>query len=524
MRRAALPLVAALWLGCMPAAARAADPAYALVVGHNAPPAGDQELRSLRFADDDAVRFHQLFKRAGAQSTLLTSLDASTRRRYPRLARHARPPTKLAVQRALDALAARVALDVKDGLEPTVFVSYSGHGAFDREAGPGLSLQDGILPRAALREALSAFAPTRVHLFVDACYAGAIVGSRGPFEREIEGERVTLSEADLAEAWGESAMRPLPHVGVVLASSAVRRTHEWSRIEAGVFTHEIVSGLLGAADVNGDLRVEYSELYAFITAANRGVRDPRAHLDVVVRPPGGDHTTVLLSLQRFTDVRWLHGRVADPGHLYVELDNGQRLLDAHPVADERIALALPAGQEAYVVMGGREAIVRGNVEAVRFERLNFGERSRRDRGAIQTALRNGWFESSFGTAYYLGFVDSRDIEGAVFDAPAVLPTPPDEGLARPQRISAWTLACAGLAAAGTTLAIALKARRDFQGNDLEARAYELDRRYRHYGYAAMGSAAVAAAGAAWSIRLEIQRKRKAKLTAGLTGLRGSIQW
>ena len=43
-----------------------------------------------------------------------------------------------------------------------------------------------------------------------------------------------------------------------------------------MFTHELLSGMLGAADVNGDLVVEYTEVQAFVAAANRDIKDPRA--------------------------------------------------------------------------------------------------------------------------------------------------------------------------------------------------------------------------------------------------------
>ena len=56
---------------------------------------------------------------------------------------------------------------------------------------------------------------------------------------------------------------------MILATTLGQQAHEWSAIESGVFTHELLSGLLGAADVNADQRIEYTELQAFIAAANR---------------------------------------------------------------------------------------------------------------------------------------------------------------------------------------------------------------------------------------------------------------
>jgi uncharacterized caspase-like protein len=48
-----------------------------------------------------------------------------------------------------------------------------------------------------------------------------------------------------------------------MASASNTQAHEWDDYQTGVFTHELLSGLRGGADVNGDGRVEYSEMAAF---------------------------------------------------------------------------------------------------------------------------------------------------------------------------------------------------------------------------------------------------------------------
>ena len=91
----------------------------------------------------------------------------------------------------------------------------------------------------------------------------------------------------------------------MLAHSADQQTHEWERWQGGIFTHELVSGLRGAADLNGDGAIEYSELGAFISAANSGVSDPHARLEVAVRPPRGDERAPLIAHDRVTEQRVL---------------------------------------------------------------------------------------------------------------------------------------------------------------------------------------------------------------------------
>ena len=56
--------------------------------------------------------------------------------------------------------------------------------------------------------------------------------------------------------------------GVVVATSSEAETHEWSRFDGGVFSHELRSGLLGSADLDGDGQVRYDE----IAAASTGVQ------------------------------------------------------------------------------------------------------------------------------------------------------------------------------------------------------------------------------------------------------------
>src|SRR4029453_685441 len=117
-----------------------------------------------------------------------------------------------------------------------------------------------------------------VHLLVDACHAEAVVRPR-----DAQAEVVKVSQGELVDYLAGTTLARFPHVGAIIASSANTQAHEWDAYRGGVFTHEVLSGLRGAADVNGDRLVEYSELAAFLSAANGAVMDARARLDTVVR-------------------------------------------------------------------------------------------------------------------------------------------------------------------------------------------------------------------------------------------------
>jgi len=90
-------LVGLTCLTCSTAQAR--PTAYGVAIGNNAPPLqGRGDLARLRFADDDAVRFHQFFTRFADSAWLLSVLDEETQKRYPQMLGVAQPPTLRALR------------------------------------------------------------------------------------------------------------------------------------------------------------------------------------------------------------------------------------------------------------------------------------------------------------------------------------------------------------------------------------------------------------------------------------------
>jgi hypothetical protein len=80
-----------------------------------------------------------------------------------------------------------------------------------------------------------------------------------------------------------------------LSTNSEAEVYEWSELESGLFSHEVRSGLSGAADANGDGRVSYAELAGFVDRANAKL--PRANLrpQVFQRGPNGEASTPLFS-------------------------------------------------------------------------------------------------------------------------------------------------------------------------------------------------------------------------------------
>ena len=371
----------------------------AVVVGNNEPPAGasGEGLSTLRYADDDAHRYAQLMARFADETVLLTVYDAQTRARV-RDAAVDGPPTLAALRKALS----RVGDD--DGL--TVYIVFTGHGALDETGAPFLALLDASLTRDLLfDEILAELSADRVHLIIDACHAAGVVGIRGGrFGTEIEGTTSEVTVQD-EERWAkERTLARFPHVGVLASSSAGESSHEWSVLEAGVFSHEVLSGMWGAADINADRRIEYSELQSFVASANRAVADPRAKPSVVVHPPALDPHESLVDLDALRNTALLEGDLSALGHFHVELSNGRRHLDGH--VGGPVALALPPGT-AYLRSGDTEFAVRVQPgDRVAFTSLTGRPFGATARGSAEASFRQQLFSEPYTYDYYRGFVDS----------------------------------------------------------------------------------------------------------------------
>lgn len=501
MRACALLLAAWCCAYATPAAAQRV--VYAIAIGNNAPPASEPDLAALRYADDDAVRYYELFARAGEHVALLTVLDAATQRRQRALASTAIVPTWSALQQTLARFHVAMAADRKRGDEPVLFLTFSGHGAVDEHGDYFLSLLDGELTRQRLYdEVLSPLADTEVHLIVDACNAEGVVGIRGPFDREADGEVVALSEGEARDVVQLRSLSRFPRAGAIVASSAGQETHEWSRIESGVFTHELISALLGAADANGDLRIEYSEVRAFIAAASEKVEDPRAVPEVISQPPANNPRAVLLDLAALRDTVLLIGRGAELGRFSAVLPDGRRVLDVHASGSARVVVALPKRAGTFVQRAGEEAELPHGLDRVAFASLRFQPLQASARGSLDRTLRDSLFALAYDADYYRGFVQSQNVASVDFTVgPRALPAEPrvaadpaprdGDGIVLPATL--LVVSGVALVTAATTLVLAIDAKRGLDKTDLQRRADELNSRYRTFATISVTAAAIGAA-------------------------------
>jgi uncharacterized caspase-like protein len=383
---------------------------HALIIGNNAPfraAPSEPAQPPLHYADDDAAAFAELLDAVTTSTELLTLMDRETQELYPALAGRARAPTLDAVKGAVTRLSQRLREQHDAGHRNVVFVFFSGHGTVDFEGHPALALSDGGLDQTFLYEQILARLPAdEVHVLIDACHAEAVVRPR-----DLEAEAVTVSAAQASAFLVEHTLLRFPHVGAIVAATTDKKAHEWDALGHGIFTHELLSALRGGADVNHDRRLEYSEVYAFMTAANREVSDRRARLAVVARPPDSNRRAALLTLTDFPAERagWLVGIPGHHGIVEVGDERGRRLATLHGDREFLADVLLPAGSTVFVSDEHGEARYRVEAgRATRFDALTFTAPGVRERGALAEAVRRGLFAAEYGRPYYQGIVDQTE--------------------------------------------------------------------------------------------------------------------
>jgi hypothetical protein len=407
-------VVGLLGVCAAPGAASARTKTYAVVIAQNR--SLDPGVKPLRYADDDGVKTWELLSLLGGRSALFVVLDEETQRLHPDAARVAEVPERQAILDQLARFNAEMVDDVARGDEPELFFVYAGHGDVDATGQGYVNLHDGRLTRSDLFHDVIAPSKARfVHVVIDACKSYFMVNARGG--KQWVDDRVDpasdRSDAQVRAFLEEEQLDRYPRAGVIVATSGDGETHEWARYQGGILSHELRSALSGAADVNGDGRVEYSELRAFLAAANARVKHPEARVEVFARPPALDRHRPLVDLRQAqpSASRFLHFAPELAGRFHIEDDRGVRYADLNKevgaafdvvVSDRRgyyvrrTRDVVEAGEEVEVTTPGRRR--------VEITQLSWHPRAIAARGALDDSFRQDLYKVAFGRSFYDGFV------------------------------------------------------------------------------------------------------------------------
>jgi len=403
MKRAVL--MASLFF-CASAAARTKT--YAVVIAENR--SLDPGVKPLQFADDDGAKTWELFQLFADRTALFVVLDADTARLHPEAARHAESPERAAIFDKLARFNAEMERDLDHGDEPELFFIYAGHGDVDGNGQGYINLRDAKLTRAELyRDVIAPSKARFVHVVVDACKSYFLVNARGSKKRWVDDsvapEEGAAGDAHLQAFLEEEQLERHPRAGVIVATSGDQETHEWARYRGGILSHELRSALSGAADVNNDGKIEYSELRAFLAAANARVRNPEARVDVFARAPALDRHRPLVDLrQAAANARYLHFGAGIAGRFFVEDDRGVRVADLNKEPSAAFDLMVSSRHAYYVRSDDQEAEARMGERRVDVASLPWHVRAIAARGALDATFRNDLYREPYGRGFYDGFV------------------------------------------------------------------------------------------------------------------------
>lgn len=395
---------------------------YAVVVAYSGAANGD--LAPLDYADDDGARYYELLSQLADDTSIYTVLDASTQQLFPSIAKLARLPRRADLLAGLSEVFKRIQRDAAAGQETVFYFVLVGHGRIGDGGEGSVALLDGSFSRTDMFQEVLAKSPATVnHVIVDACNAYYLVHRRGDGAEPAHKDAVTafVGREDIAR---------YPNTGFILSTSTEKDTHEWSVYRAGIFSHELHSAMIGGADVNGDGQIAYSEISAFVAAANQHVAT-EARVEPFVQPPAADLARPLVDLRASRFSHWLYVPKGNSAQLYLEDGRGVRYGDVHVGRDQAVTLGLLPSNHYFVrtADGSREIRFElGRPGRIELDRTKMKSATLAARGATEESFRLHLYEEPFDAAFYRGYVAAQGAPSVPLDALPWRPGPPDREL------------------------------------------------------------------------------------------------
>jgi hypothetical protein len=329
----------------------------AVIIGNNL---GVGKERPLQYAEQDARRMYDLVTELGG---------VEKERAYLVLGGTAQD-----VRRAVDEAKGRI--HELSRLGPTVLMVYVSAHADETS----LHLEGTSLPIAALRETVRQTPATLRLVIIDACRTGAETTLKGG----TAGPAVSVNLHGSEKLKGDLFIR---------STGSGEPAQEWSFLGGALFTHHLVTGLRGAADVDENGRVSLSESYSYAfhqtvagaVTAKAGPQHPSFDFnmqgfgDWTFTAPGEERSAIILD-ERIRGTVWVIDR---DGHVVAEVDKREQAplrLAVRPgwyrvivpekrtarVADVRLSFGKTRviGDDDLVTLRLRDAMTRGDEPVV----------------------------------------------------------------------------------------------------------------------------------------------------------------
>ena len=263
------------------------------------------------------------------------------------------------------------------GVKTTLYVLYAGHGNVDGDVSY-LTLEDARLTGDQLaREILDPIGADENHLIVDACFSYLLVGERGPGgeRRKVQGFSAT------------SELGRRKNLGLLLSTSSGDESHEWGAFQAGIFSHEVRSGLYGAADLDGDGSITYAEIASFLDRANQAIVNEKFRPHVFARASAA--STQLLDLRTGLGRSLAVDGDFPSAHYLIEDQRGVRFLDFHNAKGRELHLVRPGGASLLYVRSmddGKELTLPASDQSIVLAASGFVDPRVAERGAAHQAF------------------------------------------------------------------------------------------------------------------------------------------
>lgn len=292
----------------------------ALLVGANR---GGPDRAVLRYAVDDARAVGKVLEDMGGVR--------------PGDARYLADPDKAALLEAIGSLAADVDRARRTSRRVEAVFYFSGHS--DEES---IFLGEERMTYAELRDLVTALAADVRIAILDSCASGALTLPKGVIKRPP----FLMDQA-----------YDMKGTAFVASSAASEAAQESGRLGRSFFTHNLVSGMRGAADMNLDGRVTLNEAYQFafdgtLVQTERtmaGAQHPSRHIQM-----SGTGDVVITEIRKSDAVLVLDADFA--GRVFVHDAAGVLLVELNKAAGREVAIGLDAGGYRIFVVGGSGAL------------------------------------------------------------------------------------------------------------------------------------------------------------------------